>query len=341
MKQQSRRSFAANRSELLADLDKFVGTQLSLLLPVDKCWQPSDLLPDLSSSDAMDQLKEYRKVAEALPDSVLTTLVANMITEEALPSYHAWLCNLETGFDRNGVGDGGMAMWMRGWVAEEKRHGDVLSKYLFATGRVNLRSVELTIHHLLRNGFEPRTENSVVHGFIYTSFQERATFVSHSGVARLARECGEHNLARICDHVAGDEVRHERGYERFVAHMFDVDPDECLIALEAMLRKTIVMPARRMADGADGDVFSVFSAITQRNGIYTTLDYARIMEHLVKLWDVAGRTPITDEGKKSQDYVAALPARYLKLAERAEARQPRPPLRPLPWLFDRVVEFSN
>ncbi len=290
----------------------------------------------MTADDALDQLAEFRKTARNIPDDVLVTLVANMITEEALPSYHSWLTNLEFGFDRSGVGDGGLAQWTRGWVAEEKRHGDVLARYLFASGRVNLKAIEITIHNLLRNGFDPMTENDAFQGFIYTSFQERATYVAHSGVARLARENGEGNLAKICDNIAGDEARHERAYERFVAKLIELDPDECMIALEAMLKKTIVMPSRRMTDGVDGDLYGLFSAITQRNGIYTTMDYAKIMEHLVRLWDVPTVKVRTDAGKMAQDFCSALPARYLRLAERAEARLSRPPARPISWIFDRI-----
>lgn len=324
------------RAELLAELDRFAKSQLNLLLPVERCWQPSDLLPDMTAKDAIDQLQEFRKHAQNVPDDVLVTLVANMITEEALPSYHSWLANLEHGFDPSGVGDGGLACWIRGWVAEEKRHGDVLATYLFATGRVNLKAVEITIHNLLRNGFDPLTENDAFQGFIYTSFQERATYVAHAGVARLAREHGDLNLAKICDNIAGDEARHERAYERFVGKLLELDPDQCVVALENMFKKTIVMPSRRMSDGIDGDLYGLFSAITQRNGIYTTMDYAKIMEHLVRLWDVPNAPVRTDAGKAAQDFCSALPARYLRLAERAEARLSRPPARPISWIFDRV-----
>lgn len=330
-------SSTAARAEILKELDAFVETQLHYLPPVEKCWQPSDLLPDLSAPDWEDRLREARDAAKAVPDDVLITLVANMITEEALPSYHAWLANLEGGFDRSGASEGGLAHWMRGWVAEEKRHGDVLARYLYATGRVNMKAVEVTIQHLLRNGFEPGTQNNAFHAFIYTSFQERATFVAHAGVARLARSSGDKMLARICDMVAGDESRHEKAYERMVARLFELDPDQCMLALETMLRNSITMPSRLMSDGKDPDLYGIFSAITQRNGIYTTMDYARIMEHVVRLWKVETQPVTTDAAKKAQDYVAALPARYIRLAERAEKQLARVPQRPLSWIFDRTV----
>jgi acyl-[acyl-carrier-protein] desaturase len=329
--------FGPTQPEILRELEAFVEGQLSYLLPVEKCWQPSDFLPNLGGPDWVDELKACREDAAKVPDSVLVTLVANMITEEALPSYHAWLANLEHGFDRTGVGMGGLAVWIRGWVGEEKRHGDALARYLYASGRVDMRAIETTIQHLLRNGFDPMTDNDVCKGFIYTSFQERATYIAHAGVARLAREAGDERLAKICDNIAGDEIRHERVYQRCVGRLFELTPDHCMTSLETMLRRTIIMPSRNMTDGVDADLFTHFSAVTQRNGIYTTGDYARIMEHLVKAWRI-GDVPVTsDAGKRAQDYVARLPDRYTRLAARAEAQLGANKPRSFSWLVGRQV----
>ncbi|XP_057780179.1 stearoyl-[acyl-carrier-protein] 9-desaturase, chloroplastic-like [Salvia miltiorrhiza] len=67
------------------------------------------------------------------------------------------------------------AVWTRVWTAEENMHG-----------------------YLIGSGMDLRTENSPYLGFIYTSFQERATFVSHGNTARQAREHGNIKLAQIC-----------------------------------------------------------------------------------------------------------------------------------------------
>ncbi len=325
--------------ELYAELDRYVKDNLNLLLAVEKCWQPSDLLPNFAAEDWLDQLKAYRETARNLPDDILITLVANVITEEALPSYHSWLSRLGPGFDKSGADQGGIAQWMRGWVAEEKRHGDVLARYLYFSGLVDYRSIELSIQHLIRNGFDPLTENCIFQGFIYTSFQERATFISHAGVAREARKHGEHNLARICDQVAGDEARHEKAYERFVGRLFELDSDRCMLAMASMLRKTVIMPSRMMTDGVDDNIFSLFSAITQRNGIYTVVDYAKIMDHLVRLWKIETQTFQTAEARQAQEFVARLPARYFRMAERAIERPVKIPKRPISWIHDRVVNM--
>lgn len=328
----------AARQEILRELDAFVGETLSLLLSVDRAWQSSDVVPSLSGEDWQDQLQNCRTAAKFLPDDLLVTLVANMITEEALPSYHAWLVNLEHGFDPSGVGNGGIAQWIRGWVAEEKRHGEALHLYLYACGRVDLKAVTRTIQYLLRNGFDPQTENDAYLGFMYTSFQERATYIAHSGVARLARHYDNPLLARLCDHVAGDEVRHEKAYARFVGKLFSLDPDGAMIALSKMLSRSIVMPAKLMTDGKDPDIFGLFSAITQRNGIYTAQDYADILKHFVQLWQIGNLTFQSAEARQAQEFVCGLPPRYTKLAERLTARLSKHPERPVSWLFGRTVQ---
>lgn len=43
--------------------------------------------------------------------------------------------------------------------------------------RVNMKAIEVTIHNLIASGMDPKTENNAYLGFIYTSFQERATKV--------------------------------------------------------------------------------------------------------------------------------------------------------------------
>ncbi len=40
-----------------------------------------------------------------------------------------------------------------------------------------MKAVEVTIQHLVGSGMDPKTENNPYLGFVYTSFQERATKV--------------------------------------------------------------------------------------------------------------------------------------------------------------------
>lgn len=326
------------RSEILAELDRFLIEKSTLLLPVEKCWQPSDYVPDLSQEDWLDQVQELREGARGLPDSILVTLVANMITEEALPSYHKWLNSLEDGLDASGCDSRGLAVWTRGWVAEEKRHGDILQKYLYLSGRVNFKAIEVTLQNLLRNGFDPQTENDIYHGFVYTSFQERATFISHTGMAHLARQYGDTTLATICDHISGDEARHGKAYEKMMGVIFQADPEGAMLAFCAMMKRKIVMPSRTMSDGQSENLFQAFSAITEQNGSYTATDYTEILTHLVRVWKVPDLQLTSDAAKEAQEYIVGLPERYMRLAERSRPKSNLFAKRPISWIFDRSVD---
>jgi acyl-[acyl-carrier-protein] desaturase len=58
-----------------------------------------------------------------------------MITEEALPTYMAMLNTLDGVRDETGASPTPWARWTREWTAEENRHGDVMNKYMYLTGR--------------------------------------------------------------------------------------------------------------------------------------------------------------------------------------------------------------
>ncbi|CAH2035529.1 unnamed protein product [Thlaspi arvense] len=135
-----------------------------------------------------------------------------MITEDALPTYQTMINTLDGVRDETGVSESAWAKWTRAWTAEENRHGDLLRTYLYLSGRVDMLIVERTIQHLISSGMDPGTENNPYLGFVYTSFQERATFVSHGNTARLAKDAGDPVLARICGTIAADEKPHENMY---------------------------------------------------------------------------------------------------------------------------------
>jgi acyl-[acyl-carrier-protein] desaturase len=50
--------------------------------------------------------------------------------------------------------DGGWMKWTRHWTAEENRHGDLLNKYLYLSGRVNMRMMEVSTQYLIADGFD-------------------------------------------------------------------------------------------------------------------------------------------------------------------------------------------
>lgn len=312
-----------------------------LLETGEKSWQPQDLLPDLDKEGWEDDIKQLREMASELPDEVMIVLVGDMVTEEALPTYQTLLNTFEGCDDPTGDSDSPWAKWSRGWTSEENRHGDLLNKYLYLTGKCDMRAIEVTIQHLITSGFNPDAQKDPYRGFVYTSFQERATKVSHSNVGNLAGAAGDSNLRKICAKIAGDEARHERAYQLFSQEILNRDPEGLIMTFGDMMRGQIVMPAELMTDGVDSNLYENFSAVAQKLGVYTAIDYAEIIGHLVRRWDLENIEGLSAEAEKEREYICKLPTRYKKLAERSMNRKKKvneeEPKVAFSWIHGRTV----
>lgn len=110
--------------------------------------------------------------------------------------------------------------------------------------------------------------------------------------------------------------------------IFEVDPNGALLAFEKMMKKQITMPAVMMDTAPVDNLFTRFSAITQKIGIYTAFDYAAIIKHLTQLWKIETLTGLNDYAARAQEYLANLSERYRKIAERMK----EPPAVKLAWL---------
>ena len=175
----SKRNLYPRKCDVMDEIENFVQEQIDggLLLNPEKAWQPSDFLPDSQkpTEEWFDEVREMRKVSADLPDELLLVLIGDMITEEALPTYLTLLNTLEGTDDPTGAVDTAWGRWSRQWTSEENRHGDLLNRYLYLTGRVDMRAIEQTIMRLISSGFDPDTRSDPYRGFIYTSFQVRKT----------------------------------------------------------------------------------------------------------------------------------------------------------------------
>jgi acyl-[acyl-carrier-protein] desaturase len=304
------------RLEVMQFLEKNIDTFVDqYLIPVEKIWQPTDFLPNSQEETFFEEVKELREIAKDLPYDFWVTLVGDTITEEALPTYESWLMDVE-GVDQ--VEANGWSKWIRHWTGEENRHGDLLNKYLYLSGRVNMREVEMTAQHLINDGFDIGTGRDPYKNFVYTSFQELATYVSHNRVAQLAKSYGDNKLSKICKMIAGDEMRHHHAYSEFVNRIFQVDPSEMMLAFQYMMKQKIVMPAQFLRESGEkmSSAFEHFSDSAQRIGVYTASDYVDIMQKLINKWEIDKISGLTDEAEKARDYLMKLPARMAKVSER-------------------------
>lgn len=304
------------RLEVMQFLEKKVDSFVDqFLIPVEDIWQPSDLLPNSEGDNFMEEVKELREIAKDLPYDFWVVMVGDTITEEALPTYESWLMEVE-GVDNEGRN--GWSKWVRQWTGEENRHGDLLNKYLYLSGRVNMREVEVTTQHLINDGFDIGTGKDPYKNFVYTSFQELATYVSHNRVSQIAKQYGDKKLSKLCKLIAGDEMRHHHAYSEFVNQIFKVDPSEMMLAFQYMMKQKITMPAHFLRESGEkiSTAFEEFSNSAQKIGVYTASDYVDIMQKLIDKWEIDKIGSLTAEAEKARDYLMKLPERMAKISER-------------------------
>lgn len=308
--------FVEQRREVMQHIEKYMLEKMfDFLKPIDEIWQPSDFLPDSTKDTFFSDIKELQENAKGISYDLLAVLIGDTITEEALPTYESWLTMVDA-VSRDE--EGGWMKWTRHWTSEENRHGDLLNKYLYLTGRVDMRKMEVSTQYLIADGFDIGTGADPYRNFIYTSFQELATNVSHRRVASLAKKDGDALLSKMCGVIAADEARHAKAYKHFISKIFEVDANEAMLAFEDMMRQKIVMPAHFMREMGTkiGQTFGHFTDAAQRLGVYTAVDYVSILKELIEDWHIESITDLTESGEKARDYIVKLPDRLTRIAER-------------------------
>lgn len=197
-----------------------------------------------------------------------------------------------------------------------------------------MRQFEISTQYLIKDGFDIGTGADPYRNFIYTSFQELATNVSHRRVAGLSKKNGDKLLAKMCGVIAADEARHAKAYMSFVSHALVVDPSEVMIAFEDMMRKKIVMPAQFLRESGEpqGEAFAHFSDAAQRLNIYTAIDYVDILKELNADWKIDQVSGLNEKGEKARDYLMRLPDRLLRLADRMKIPEKEYKFK---WIYDQ------
>lgn len=83
------------------------------------------------------------------------------------------------------------------------------------------------------------------------------------------------------------------------------------------------MPAKELSSPSHTNKFGDFSRIAQAIGVYTIHDYAGIIKEINDACKIDSVNVATPEAAEAQKYLVDLPARWLKHAERREAREKR------------------
>ena len=134
----------------------------------------------------------------------------------------------------------------------------------------------------------------------------------------MAKKFGDKKLFKMCNLIAGDEMRHHLAYSQFVKNIFEVDPSEMMLSFQYMMKNKINMPAQLIRESGQkiGSAFEEFSNAAQRIGVYTAMDYVDIMKKLIDKWEIDKVTNLTGEAEKARDYLMKLPERMTRISER-------------------------
>ncbi len=310
--------------EVLSDMEGAVNDLLAKHLSKRELWYPSEFLPANQGTDNDKQIAELRKRAGGISDSARVALSLNILTEEGLPHFHRLVAHAlgedPTWREWNGV-----------WTAEEDRHGNILRDYIRDSRLLNFSTLERLQFDYVRSGFHPPWNGDPYKIFVYTSAQEKATFVSHTNTGKLIGE-QEPLLYTITQKIAQDESRHYAFYLNVFKEIIARDPN---VALECAAD---VMPSIEMP-GISMQNFNDYADVVRRCGIYGPRDYQKIVEQLIGSWNIEFMTQLNEIGRRAQDKIMSIPARLQKVADHIESRINAKSFR-FDVIFGRVLEMA-
>ncbi len=310
--------------EVLQDLEGAVRDLLSKHLSKRELWYPSEFLPADQGTDNDKEISALRRRAEEISDSARVALSLNILTEEGLPHFHRLVAQA--------LGeDTPWREWNGVWTAEEDRHGNILRDYIRDSRLLNFSELERLQFDYIRSGFHPPWNGDPYKIFVYTSAQEKATFVSHTNTGKLVSQ-QEPLLYTITQKIAQDESRHYAFYLNVFKEIIARDPN---VALEcaAEVMPSIEMPGISMRD------FNEYADVVRRSGIYGPRDYQKIVEQLISSWNIGVLTQLNDIGRKAQDRIMSIPVRLQKVADFIESRISAKSFR-FDVIFGRILELA-
>jgi acyl-[acyl-carrier-protein] desaturase len=291
--------------EVLRDLEGPVRELIARHESKRELWFPSDFLPADQGTDNERQIAELRERTKGISDCARVALTVNILTEEGLPHFHRLIAH--------NLGDGAhWKEWNGLWTAEEDRHGNILRDYVRDSRLLNFSVLEKLQFDYVRAGFHPAWNGDPYKVFVYTSAQEKATFISHLNTGKLV-EGQEPLLYAITQKIAQDESRHYAFYLNVFREIIARDPNAALECASAVM-PSIDMPGISMAN------FNEYSDVIRRSGIYGPRDYQKIVEQLISSWNIGVLTQLNEVGRKAQEKIMSIPARLQKVAELIESR---------------------
>ena len=317
---------AKSKIEMLNLLESRVKEWMEQHLNKRKLWFSSDFLPsdEKSGNDVEINTKKLRDRVKGIADSVRVAVAVNLLTEEGLPHFHKLIAKY--------LGDDSFwTKWNNMWTAEEDRHGNILRDYSRDSRLFNFKEIEMMQFHYLESGFNPDWDKDPYKVFVYTTLQERATQISHKNTGRHVGD-DEPLLDNILSHIASDEAKHYSFYRNVFKSVLDIDPNLALQSA-ADIMPGIDMPGTSMPN------FREMADVVRRVGIYGPWDYKRIVEEVIKFWNIEMITGLNELAAKAQDKILSIPKRLEKVAEYIELRSKSKSFS-FGFIYDRILAFD-
>lgn len=296
-----------SKVEVLQHLETRVKEWMESHVAKRKLWFSSDFLPadEKMNDDQENNIKKLRERVKGVKDAVRVASALNLLTEEGLPHFHRIIAHH--------LGDRSFwSKWNNMWTAEEDRHGCILRDYVRDGRLFSFREVEMMQFHYLESGFNPDWDNDPYRVFVYTTLQERATQISHKNTGNLVGE-DEPMLNGILNNIAADEAKHYTFYRNVFKEILKIDP------VRALQSAAEIMPAIDMP-GLSMPNFREMADVARRVGIYGPRDYKKIVEEVIKFWEIELLTGLNDIAQKAQGKILSIPKRLEKVAEYIEKR---------------------
>ena len=259
-----------------------------------RLWMPAELIP------------EEHKFPE-LPPEITGMLVLNLLTENGLPYFLMMLVKH--------LGDqGAIWNWSRLWTAEEDRHGNVIQLYLQQSlNHKQLTEIERMQFSYLRDGFSPDWSNDPFRLLSYVVIQEKATQVSHKGIARHAASV-DPVLQGIFGRISAEEKKHHEAYLAMFGALLEANPSHAVIALHDTV-KDFAMP------GASVKGFDQLTILQQRLNAFGPAQLAEIMKLVWDELEIGSLANLSPEAEKARVDMSKRSRRLEKLAERLSSKE--------------------
>ena len=164
----------------------------------------------------------------------------------------------------------------------------------------------------IESGFNPDWDKDPYRVFVYTTLQEKATQISHKNTGSSVGD-DEPLIKGLLSSIAADEAKHYTFYRNVFKAILEIDPNR---ALSSALK---IMPAIDMP-GISMPNFREMADVLTRTGIYGPRDYKKIVEEVLKFWNIEFLEGLNEIGRIAQDKLMAIPKRLEKVSDYLEQK---------------------